>query len=356
MSKSRERAIDHRCPNCGSRIVFKPKTGKWKCDSCKGEYDLETLKKYNNASSAENNKNDIDVEDVNYIEYHCKDCGAEIIADENTSATFCVYCGNTAILKSKLSGRFAPSKIIPFKKTKEEALEAFKNISNGKPLTPKFFNKKENVDKITGIYIPFWLFTIESKGYLDVSATKVSTWRTGDTNYTKTDTYDLKREGKMDYDRIPVDGSKRFDDSLMNCIEPYDYKEMVDYNHAYLSGFFAEKYDVDSEKSKKIAESRAESTTKSTLYNSITGYDSTIVKSSKIDNTIKNTEYVLLPVWMVNVKYKDKYYTYAMNAQTGEFIGDTPISTGKAILYFIIILVSVALFIILFSYLIHGGK
>ena len=306
MAKKKERAIDHKCPNCGSRIVFTPKTGKWKCDNCSGEFDLETLKKFNNASSEENNKTTEEVEDVNYVEYHCKNCGAEIIADENTASTFCVYCGNTAILKSKLSGKFAPSMIIPFKKTKEEALEAFKNISKGKPLTPKFFNKKENVEKISGVYIPFWLFSIESEAQMDVSATKVQTWTSGDMSYTKTDTFDVKRDGKMKYDRIPVDGSKRFDDSLMNSIEPFDYNEMVPYNHAYLSGFLAEKYDVDSEESEKIAISRAEITTKNTILNSINGYASTIIKSSNFNNKVTNLEYVLLPVWMVNVKYNEK--------------------------------------------------
>ena len=338
----RERALDHKCPNCGSKIVFVPKTGKWKCDSCNGEYDLETLKKYNNASSEENNSKESDVEDVNYVEYHCKDCGAKIIADENTASTFCVYCGNTAILKSKLSGKFAPSKIIPFKKSKEEALEAFKNLSKGKPLMPKFFNKQENIEKLSGVYIPFWLFSIATNGNIDVSATKVFTWRSGDIEYTKTDTYDVKRSGKMNFERVPVDGSTRFDDSLMNSIEPFNYKELVDYNHAYLSGFLAEKYDVESDKAKEDAIKRAEETTKSTLLSSVQGYASKIIKSSNFEEDVKETEYVLLPVWMVNVKYNDNYYTFAMNAQTGEFIGDIPISKPRLIIFSILTFLLVA--------------
>ncbi len=355
MSKSRERALDHKCPNCGSKIIFVPGLGKWKCDNCKGEFDLETLKKFNNASSEENNKSEEIIEDINYIEYHCKNCGAEIIADENTASTFCVYCGNTAILKSKLSGKFAPSKIIPFKKTKDEALEAFKNISKGKPLTPKFFNKQENIEKISGVYIPFWLFSIESEGNINVHATRVHTWVSGNTEYTKTDTFNVNRDGKMKYERIPVDGSKRFNDDLMTSIEPFDYKEMVDYNHAYLSGFLAEKYDVSDKDSEIIAKKRADETTKKTLLDSVKGYTSTILKDSKITNNIENVEYVLLPVWMVNVKYNDKFYTYAMNAQSGEFIGDTPISKGKVVLFSILIFLAVALLIVLFTYLIYKG-
>ena len=354
---NRERALDHKCPNCGNKILYDIKSGKWKCDSCNGEFDLESLKKYNNASSKENNDKKSDVEDTNYVEYHCKDCGAEIIADENTASTFCVYCGNTAILKSKLSGKFAPSKIIPFKKTKEEAIEAFKYLSKGRPLMPKFFNKQENIEKISGVYIPFWLYSIKSDGEMQVSAKKINTWRVFDTIYTKTDIYTVERNASMNYGRIPVDGSKRFDDALMNTIEPFNYNEMVDYNHAYLSGFLAEKYDIDDEKARQIAMKRTKATTKDTMYNSITGYDTKSITSSTFNETVENVEYVLLPVWMVNIKFKEKYYTFAMNAQTGEFVGNIPTSAGKIVLYIILIFSSVFGLILLISYLVYlGGK
>ena len=352
----RERALDHKCPSCGGKIVFTPETGKWFCDHCKSEFDLETLQKYNNASSEENNKNDnVSDKNIAYIEYHCKNCGAKIIADEQTASTFCVYCGNTAILKSKLSGKFAPSKIIPFKKSKDEALEAFKNLSKGKPLMPKFFNKKENIEKLSGVYIPFWLYSISSDGEVDVSATKVKTWTTGDYNYTKTDYYNVNRHAKMQYDRVPVDGSTRFEDDLMNTIEPFNYDEMVNYNHAYLSGFLAEKYDVESDKGEEIAKSRAEETTKKTLLDSMHGYDSKIIKSSNFKNKIDKTEYVLLPVWMVNVKYNDKFYTFAMNAQTGEFVGNIPISKKRAILFGILIFVIAFAIVMLITLFFRGG-
>ena len=352
----RETALDHKCPNCGGPIVFTPESGKWFCDHCKSEFDLETLQKYNNASSEENNNNEnVDDKDTSYVEYHCKNCGAKIIADEQTASTFCVYCGNTAILKSKLSGKFAPSKIIPFKKSKEEALEAFRNLSKGKPLMPKFFNQKENIEKLSGVYIPFWLYSITSDGNINVSATKVQTWTSGNYNYTKTDTYDVNRSATMKYDRVPVDGSTRFEDDLMNTIEPFNYDEMVDYNHAYLSGFLAEKYDVESDKGEEIAKNRAEETTKKTLMDSITGYASKIIKTYNFNNKIDKTEYVLLPVWMVNVKYNDKFYTFAMNAQTGEFVGNIPISKKRAILFGLLIFVVVALIILLITFIYAKG-
>ena len=191
----RERALDHKCPSCGGKCVFEPKIGKWKCEYCKSEFDLDTLQKHNNASSEENNKEtDKDV-DTSYVEYHCKNCGAKIVADEQTAATFCIYCGNTAILKSKLSGKFAPSMIIPFMKTKEDAVNAFKGLSKGRPLMPKFFNDPKNIEKIRGVYIPFWLYSLKCRGQLSASAQRITTWVSGDYSYTKTDSYKVDRDG-----------------------------------------------------------------------------------------------------------------------------------------------------------------
>ena len=102
--------MDNRCPSCNAPITFKPHLGKFKCDYCDSEFVAEQLKTVEDATVPEDKLN------VEYVSYNCPDCGAQIIADETTSATFCVYCGNTAILKSKLSGQFKPDLIIPFKK------------------------------------------------------------------------------------------------------------------------------------------------------------------------------------------------------------------------------------------------
>ena len=61
---------------------------------------------------------------------------------------------------------------------------------------------------------------------------------------------------------------------------------------------------------------------------------------------------------MVNVKYNEKYYTFAMNAQTGEFVGNIPVDKKKAVIMFLIIFVAVTLLVIIGSYVLFmfGGK
>ena len=354
----RERALDSKCPSCGGKVVFEPSIGKWKCEYCRNEFDLETLQKNENNISSIKNNEEVEDKDTNYVEYSCKNCGAKIVADEQTASTFCIYCGNTAVLKSKLSGKFAPSRIIPFKKTKNEAIDAFKSLYKGRPLMPKFFNDTKNIEKISGVYIPFWLFTYKNNINYEGNAKKVTNWRVGDTVYTKTDSYKVSRNVTMNFNGIPVDGSTRFDDDIMNTIEPFDYKELVKYNHAYLSGFLAERYDVDSEKSKEIAIRRAHQSEDRLIQDSLVGYTTKTQTLCEYKDNNTKTEYVLLPVWMVNVKYMNEYYTFAMNAQTGEFVGNIPVDRKKAIMIFAIVFIVVALIIIIGSYLIFvfGGN
>lgn len=358
------RALDNKCPACGAPILYNPKLNKWKCDYCKSVFTLEEMKKYNNASSEKNNikedkslsKEELKKENDNakYVEYNCKDCGAKIIADEQTASTFCIYCGNTAILKEKLSGKFAPDLIIPFKNVKEDAVKSFKSINKGKPLMPNFFNDEKNIEKIRGVYIPFWLYDIKVSGELDATTTTSSSWTVGDTVYTKTDTYRIDREGEMVFNKVPTDGSTRFDNDIMNTIEPFVYSELEEYNHAYLSGFLAEKYDVDDTVSFNDASERSLNSTRDEIKNDM-GMGIKAIVNDTLKSEKLSTKYALLPVWMINVKYKDKYYTFAMNGQTGEFVGNIPIDTKKAIKYGVLIFIITFIIVILVSYFLYLG-
>ncbi len=336
----KESAMHNKCPACSAPIFFQPSLNKWKCEYCNSEFSLEEMQKYNNASSEANNESveeEITNEELELTSYKCQNCGAEIVADQNTAATFCVYCGSVAILKSKLSGKFSPDSIIPFKKEKEEAIKAFESLSKGRPLCPKDFTNKKNIEKIKGVYIPFWLHNMTIKGSLNSNATKVTSWTSGDYHYTKTDIYKLFRTGEVSFIRVPVDGSTNFDNDIMNSIEPFNYDELIKYNHAFLSGFFAEKYDVPSEDTISEASNRALKSTEDIMYEDAKGYTTRTVCENTLAATENNTEYAMLPVYMVNVRYGDKSYIFAMNGETGKFIGNIPLDKGKAWLYGILI-------------------
>ncbi len=352
------KTVDHKCPSCNASINYNPKDKNWVCEYCGSKFTLEQLEeneknfKETNVNNSKELKKEKEVkkesddnQEIEMDEYYCEDCGARIVADKNTAATFCVYCKNTAILKSRLTEKFSPSKIIPFTKTKEEAIEAFKKVGKGRFLMPKEFSDSKNIKEITGVYVPFWLYTCKMNGNVDGKGTRVTSWSTSDYLYTKTDTYSVSRNGNYSFEKIPVDGSVRFNDAVMNSIEPFNYEELTNFSYSYLSGFLAEKYDVEKDEAKKITIDRAKSTCLSDLETKIrtSGYNTFVPtkKDTKIDEEV--IDYVLLPVWMLNIKYNEKIYTFAMNGQTGKMIGDIPYSKKKMVLFWIL------LFIVIFA-------
>ena len=317
-------AVDNKCLSCGANIKFNPTTQKWDCEYCGSSYSVEEFEK---VQAKERNIQ----EDINIDEYTCPNCGAKIITEENTTATHCVYCGSTTIMKNRLQGEFEPDKIIPFKSKKEEATEAFEKFVKTKWFAPKEFRNKQNIEKVSGVYIPFWLYDCHSSGEITATAQRIKSWTSGSYSYTKTDTYSCIRGGNVDYIDVPVDGSTKFDDDIMDSIEPYDYKDFTKFNRSYLSGFLAEKYDMDKEEVYDRAKKRIENTTIDELKSTIKGYNCISVNSSDVQVEQGQVEYALLPVWMLNIKYKDKMYTFAMNGQTKKMVGNVPINPKKLI-------------------------
>jgi len=113
-------ATDYKCPSCSAPLMYNPETQSWKCEYCFRDYNLDELQK--NEAEFE----DLDTtETIDVDEYTCQSCGAKIVTDENTTATFCVYCGNTSIIKNRLTGMLKPKSVIPFKTTKAQAESAF---------------------------------------------------------------------------------------------------------------------------------------------------------------------------------------------------------------------------------------
>lgn len=315
--------LDHECPSCGAALPFNPKTQKWDCMYCGHSYALEDLEEIEKKANKASDKS------VPMDEYTCSNCGAQIIADENTSATFCVYCGSSSIIKSQFKGEFKPSKIIPFNTTKSQVIEKFKKFNKGKLFAPKDFTDVKNLEKVTGVYIPFWVYDSNVQGDMTAIAKRIKTWRSGDYVYTKTDEYLATRKGSIEYQRVPVDGAKKFDDNTMDSIEPFNYEGLKDFNMSYLAGFLSEKYDVSKEESKQRAYDRMKNSTSDEFKKTVTGYNTVSVSNINCQITDKNVEYMLLPVWMLNIKYKDEMHFFAMNGQTGKMVGNVPIDKKK---------------------------
>lgn len=358
--------LSYNCRNCGSALKFSAKTQDWTCEFCGSifvkedllEIEAKEIKETEQAAgplldehgvqseglSAQPNFDD-QAFNAQIKSYSCPTCGAEIITDETTAATFCFYCHNPAILPQQLTGVNKPSKVIPFSYPKNVVTDRFLGWCKKKPLLPTSFKSHYQIDMLTGIYIPYWLFDCDINGKMNASATQVRSWTAGETRYTETKTYDIYREIKACFKGIPADGSKKADDKLMETIEPFDFSQIKAFAMPYLSGFQAEKYDVDSTSAFHRVEERVQKYTTTLLRDTIKGYGSVSVRRSEVIYEDTRVEYALLPVWMMTYHFKGKNYFFIMNGQTGKIAGILPLCKGKAAKYFFAI--TAALYVVM---------
>ena len=334
---------EYKCPNCSGVVNFDSGTQKMKCPYCDAQFELDVLQAYQKELSKEKtdvfgweeyNKNsgsgdwqsgELDVLASN----SCPSCGAEIVGNKNTIATSCPYCGNTQIVQAQVKGMFKPDFVIPFKLDKNAAKEALEKFQNKKRLLLRSFKQQNRIDSITGIYIPFWLFDADADAQIRYKATKVRHWSTSDYDYTETNFYSCTRNGSMDFKKVPVDGSEKMDDAYMDSIEPFNYSDLKEFSGAYLSGYLAEKYDVDAEASKPRANERITKSIIDEFTRTVVGYTSVTPVHSAVQLKHGLVQYALFPVWMLNTKHKGVTYTFAMNGQTGKLIGKLPLDKGK---------------------------
>ena len=322
---------EYKCPCCDGAIAFDSGIQKMKCPFCDTEFEMEALAAYDSELKNET-ADDLQWKTADATpwqedgirSYVCKSCGGEIIGDENTAATACPYCGNPVVMMEQFSGTLKPDLVIPFKLDKKAALAALKRHYEGKKLLPKVFKDENHLQEIQGVYVPVWLFDTQAEADVRYRATQVRVWSDSRYDYTQTSYFAVSRSGSLGFERIPVDGSTKMDDTLMESIEPFDHKDAVDFQTAYLAGYLANKYDVDAEESIERANTRVRQSTEEAFAETTQGYTSVIPQYSSIRLQDGKVQYALYPVWLLNTKWNGKTYTFAMNGQTGKLVGDLP--------------------------------
>ena len=347
---------NYQCPACTGPLRFVGESGKLECEYCGSNFEaaeIEALyadkeeKAATAMQAAEEGKagrraadydsdwdtsglcGDWGAESDNMRSYSCPSCGAELICDKSTAATSCPYCGNPTVVPGQFSGALRPDFIIPFKLSKEDAVKALKAHYKGKLLLPKKFTRENHVQEIQGIYVPFWLFDGEAEGDASYQATRSYTYESDGYKVTETKHYEIYRSGSVAFEKVPVDASSKLSDEHMDSIEPYNYKELRSFSTAYLPGFLADKFDVTVEQCRQRADMRCEGTFVRAMRKTIKRYDTCTLTELNVKLKRGKVQYTLLPVWILNTKWRGKDFLFAMNGQTGKLVGDLPVHWGK---------------------------
>lgn len=386
------KVTNYQCPNCAGALHFSSETGRLECDYCDSSFSVAEVEAFYAAKDAkaaaalknEDAKPTKGGEGDNYDKqfyddaqeaagisqnekirrassnwdestvsedwgelkgniksYICPSCGAELICEETTAATSCPFCGNNTVVPGKVSDSLKPDYIIPFKLDKEAAIQALKRHYGRKIFLPKTFREENQIEKIQGIYVPFWLFDADVDAEARYACKNSTSHRSGDYIVTTTRHYDVRRSGNVQFEKVPADASAKMPDDLMDSLEPFNYSEMVPFSSAYFPGYLADKYDVEVPEAAPRADVRFKDSVESYLRKDVHGYQ--VVTQMNLDTYIdrKRVSYALLPVWMLKTRWENKTYLFAMNGQTGKFVGDLPVSKKRYWLF--VILIAIAL-------------
>lgn len=335
--------LEFKCPCCGGALNFDNKSQNIVCPYCDSQFSAADLKEYTDDLA------DAGTEDTSWDEsmidsytnedakgmkiYSCNSCGGEIICEETTSSTTCPYCGNNLVVSKELHGDLKPNYIIPFKKDKDFSIDALKKFIRRRPLLPHSFSKTNTIQEIKSLYVPFWIFDADVTGKVRYEGIKVRRYTSGDYNVKEENHYSVVRGGGIGFEHVPVDGSKKMQDELMESIEPFDFNEAKEFNVAYLAGYAADRYDVSKDETFGRATTRFKEGTIAAFRRDIKGYDSVEVKDSTLQFSNTEAKYALYPVWLLHTTWKEKHFYFAVNGQSGKIAGNLPISPIKFILF-----------------------
>ncbi len=338
-----EETLNYVCPKCDGPVYFNSAKQKLVCEYCDSEFekDIFSSNKDEDESLNESINEPVDWKEAGKIKEHemmedlpgysCSSCGAQIISDGNTIATECMYCTNATIIETNIDGMLKPDYIIPFKVQKEEAKKILTDFYSKQKLIPNAFVENNRIEKVAGMYVPYWLFSCKGDGEAVYDGSITTSVTRGKYKTITTKYYELERAGHADFKSVPVDASKKLDDAYMDGLEPYNFEEFKEFNPMYMAGYFADKFDLDVEDGIKKAESRVINSMHSLFRTTLSGYSKISCKKAKIETKDDDVRYALLPIWMFHLSYNDTIFPFAINGQTGKISGKLPVDKTKSI-------------------------
>ncbi|MBR6366228.1 MAG: hypothetical protein IKS10_09080 [Lachnospiraceae bacterium] len=337
----------YKCPGCGAALEYDPLDERMHCSYCSSSYTPEEISRKAIYVSAVPSEADRELMDdtrrratIRMNIAVCSSCGGELAMKQEEVSSFCPYCGNATVVMDRVEERLAPDYVIPFKVDQDEAERIIRDRLESGFYVPKAIKHFE-LEKLRGIYIPFWLYDMyygsDQKWKYTVSSGKNSS------------TYYAHMVGDCIYHNLTVDASWAFNDDSSQRLEPYDMKALRPFDATYLSGFYADRFDVGYQSADKIAMTRSEN-----MYNDAVKQYMNKSKAKLEENMPKrkvlNRHYGLLPVWFLTFRHDNYPYTVLLNGQTKKMVAAVPVDKKKVIGTFLLF---AAAFCIAFGFL--GG-
>lgn len=340
------------CPSCGGKVEFSPDDKALKCDKCGNifaiEFNKPKEKKRLAYALAENDKGYEQWKESKRT-FQCSNCGAQIILNRFEMASKCSYCNTSSLVGTNLLPGLKPDGVLPFKISKAKANEQFKIKTKKRKFMPNDFKKNLPKTQIGSTYISSFCF--EMNVFATYNGVRVVSRTVHTKNGTRTVNDYIPFSGSIThfFDNIVVESSDKIEQNQINSILPYYFKESYEYNDDFITGYNVGYYNQTVQEANKTAEGQALNMLDTMIRNKHGRVQSLNIFPKYSDHKYS---YVLLPLYFINFKYKDKDYLNLMNGQTGKTSGSVPRSPVKITfftLFIVLLVIGFPLLIILLS-------
>ena len=316
-----------KCPNCGGGMVYDVGQHKLVCAYCSTVCSVQEYRQ-NNAAEYVNDNYSVST-------FRCKNCGAELTAPEEQTVAYCSYCGGEAMLTEKQAEVIRPKRIIPFTRTKTDAIKAYEAAVKKVLYVPKELKNASFLEGFRGVYLPYWGIDVEIP-HQELQLKGTRTYTQGKYDYHET--YDVRATVGGPVEGAVYDASAAFDDTLAAQIAPFDQGVSLKFDEAYLAGFYADKVTADPKVYRALA---AEQATDKVFDNikKQAGKVSVDLPGSKekrreiISPKVTGETVSLFPVWFLTWRKKDRVAYSVMNGQSGKITMDLPVDLKQFFLY-----------------------
>jgi hypothetical protein len=186
----------------------------------------------------------------------CDNCGSEVTTDPDQRSYVCAFCDSTYVVEFSpdTTDRVDPEFVIGFAITRDAAQEMFhKWIQQNDWLRPRDLHSAAVADKMRGVYLPFWSFSMLAKSQWSANIGehwyRTETYTTTDSKgktviqtrrVQETEWWPLSGRHHRYYSGFLVSGSRGLPQSLAESIKPFNLPALKRYEPYFLVGWLSE--------------------------------------------------------------------------------------------------------------------
>ena len=294
-----------------------------KCTVCGGLIDDEDLFCANCGAEAphEGNREDADNATFATHAFTCQGCGASMSYDASAETLRCPFCGSERLEEQPTSKQLAPQKVVPFAIDRNQAEQRMRQWLSKGFWRPGDLATQAAVDVMTAVYVPYWVFQA-----------KVHTYWTADSSETprgaRADWYPMAGEHSGSYTGVLVGASGALTPGETHGICPFYLDKAVSPDSVDLDNTTVEQFRVQRKYARPLARAGLEQLEAAAISaEQVPGRERNVHVNLRIEDM--SSEPVLLPVWIMAYKYKEKLFRFLINGQTGQATGEAPTSWRK---------------------------